>query len=97
MDFIFWNEVIIPLAGMAVGLVLALPVVRAVVRRIDHKGARHSSDDVAALQAAVRELERRLEAADQVTQRVAELEERLDFTERMLAQRPGRGELAGGR
>ena len=82
-DFIFWNEIIIPLAGMALTgiliVVVGLPLVKALVRRIEGKGAAAGDAEVAALRAEVAELRQRLDG-------MAELEERVDFAERMLAQ-----------
>lgn len=83
-DFLFWNEIIIPLAGMALTgiliVVVGLPLVKALVRRIEGKvAAGGDAPEVAALRAEVAELRQRLDG-------MAELEERVDFAERMLAQ-----------
>lgn len=85
-DFLMWNEVIIPLVAMAVVTILGFPIVRAIVRRIEHKTSRGNDQDVLALRSEVAELRQRLESLEDAGQRVAELEERLDFAERMLAQ-----------
>ena len=55
---------------------------RALARRLEGKGATD-----AALRAEVEQLQQRLGEVDTLHQRVAELEERLDFAERMLARR----------
>jgi hypothetical protein len=79
-------------APMVVGIVfLALvattiilwPIMRAFGRRLEGKGPGDG-----ALRAEVEQLQQRLSEVDQLHHRVAELEERLDFAERMLA-RPG--------
>ena len=79
-------------APMVVGIVfLALvaltvilwPIMRAFGRRLEGRG-----QGDAALRAEVEQLQQRLGDVDHLHQRVAELEERLDFAERMLA-RPG--------
>jgi len=57
--------------------------VRALARRLEGKG---TGD--AALRAEVEQLHHRLGEVDALQGRVAELEERLDFTERMLARTP---------
>ena len=69
--------------------VILWPVMRALARRLEGK----SADP--ALRAEVEHLQHRLEEMDALQGRVAELEERLDFTERMLvrgqeAPEPGR-------
>lgn len=60
--------------------VLIGPLVRAWASRIEGKGN-------AQLEARVRELEHTLGENEHATQRIAELEERLDFAERLLSQR----------
>lgn len=85
-DFLMWNEVIIPLVGMAMATILGFPIVRAVVRRIESKASRVDDREVTALRSEVAELRQRLEGLEEAGQRVAELEERVDFAERMLAQ-----------
>ena len=54
---------------------------RAFARRLEGKGA---SDP--ALHAEIEQLQHRLGEVDGLHQRVAELEERIDFTERIVAQ-----------
>jgi hypothetical protein len=63
-----------------VSLVL-FPIARALARRIEGRGA--ASD----LEPQVGELRDRMREVEGVQHRVAELEERLEFTERLLAQR----------
>jgi hypothetical protein len=89
-------DLIIPLAGMATACVLGLPVIRAVVRLIDRKSAGELGDQGEALRAEVEEIRARLEAQEEVRHRLAELEERLDFTERVLSQQRDRDRLAPG-
>jgi hypothetical protein len=57
------------------------PIMRAFGRRLEGKG----QGDVA-LRAEVEQLQQRIGEVDHLHQRVAELEERLDFAERMLAR-----------
>lgn len=59
---------------------LLSPLIRAFAARIEGKGG-------AALEQRVHELEQRVMDADQAHQRLVELEERLDFAERLLSQR----------
>jgi Tfp pilus assembly protein PilO len=71
---------IVALSLLAATIIL-WPVMRALGRRLESKG---SAD--AALRAEVEQLQHRLGEVDHLQQRVAELEERIDFTERMLAR-----------
>jgi hypothetical protein len=66
--------------SVAAIVILRGPVGRALGRRIEGTGAPDAD-----LLHRVEELETRLLAAEQVEGRLAEVEERLDFTERLLA------------
>lgn len=68
-------------AALAAAVIILWPLVRALARRLEGKG---SGD--AALRAEVDQLNARLGEVDLLHHRVAELEERVDFTERLLAQ-----------
>jgi hypothetical protein len=68
-------------AALAALVIILWPLMRAFARRLEGKG---SMD--AALRAEVDQLQARLGEVDILHGRVAELEERLDFTERLLAQ-----------
>jgi hypothetical protein len=87
------DSLIIPLAGMATGIILGLPVVRVIVKVVDRKlGGSSSPGDLRELRADVDRLTTQLGGVEDIAHRVAELEERIDFTERVLAQeraRPG--------
>jgi flagellar biosynthesis/type III secretory pathway M-ring protein FliF/YscJ len=88
------NEKVL-VAGMmlAVLIVLAkviIPIANAYAKRLEGTGgAAQRSAEMADLDARVRELEGR-------EHRVAELEERLDFTERLLSQQREREQLGRG-
>jgi Tfp pilus assembly protein PilN len=58
------------------------PLARALARRLEGRGGH----DAVALRGEVEHLQQRLGEVDQLQIRIADLEERLDFTERMLAQ-----------
>jgi hypothetical protein len=73
----------IALGFFAVCGVVLHPLVRAIGRRLEGK----SGVNDAALREAIDRLDARLGEVDALQHRVMELEERLDFTERMLAQR----------
>ena len=80
-------DLLIPLAGMATVVVLALPIVRSIVRISEKKiVGRGDGEELKALREDVRILQDRMERLEFGDDRVAELEERLDFAERMLAQ-----------
>jgi hypothetical protein len=92
-------DFLVPIAGMATGLILLLPVVRAVVRIAEKKiSGGTESRELLALRDEVRVCQDRLDGVQYVDDRISELEERLDFTERMLAQQqrqqidPGSGD-----
>jgi Tfp pilus assembly protein PilO len=85
--------VIIALAFIAACAVVLYPLLRAIGRRIEGRGAADP-----ALRAEIEQLQARLGEVDALQHRVMELEERLDFAERLLAQRReperlGRGEV----
>jgi hypothetical protein len=81
-------DMLIPLAGMVTTVVILFPIVKAGVRYLERRSASHpSSDEVVSLREAVRLLQVRLDSADITDDRVAELEERVDFAERLLAMR----------
>jgi hypothetical protein len=72
--------VIITLVVMGTLLLMVWPLIRAFARRLEGRGA------ASELEAEVDALRARLDQVEQGQTRVAELEERLDFAERMLAQ-----------
>jgi hypothetical protein len=72
--------VIIVLGILGTVALVLWPIIRALARRLEGSGA------AAELQTEVDNLRGRLEQLEQGQVRFAELEERLDFTERMLAQ-----------
>ena len=72
---------LITIAAVA-GIALVLyPIARALARRLEGRGVSHE------LLQQVDELRERVTDLESSQHRVAELEERLDFTERLLAQR----------
>ncbi len=82
------ESIIVPIAGMATGLLLFLPVIRAAVRITEKKLAgKVESEEVLAIRDEIGSIHDRLERLEYRDGRVAELEERLDFAERLLAQK----------
>ncbi len=75
--------VMIVLLALIASTVILWPIMRALGRRLEGKGAVDT-----ALRAEVEQLQHRLGEVDTLEHRVRELEERLDFAERLLAQAP---------
>jgi hypothetical protein len=86
-NLIFLNDggppaiVMIVFLGLLAATVILWPVMRALARRLEGK----ASPDPA-LRADVEDLQRRLGEVDTLQMRVNELEERLDFAERLLTR-----------
>ncbi|HEX3235275.1 MAG TPA: hypothetical protein VHR41_13845 [Gemmatimonadales bacterium] len=81
----FDPDLIVPIvvAALIAVTVILWPLMRALARRLEGKGSLDAS-----LKAEVEQLHQRLGEVDALQGRLAELEERLDFTERMLARAP---------
>ena len=84
--------VLIPLAGMAVGALFMVGVYRLAVRWMDR---RHGTPLPEGTREELEDLRRQVATLEELPERVAELEERLDFAERMLAQHTQRPMLGG--
>lgn len=85
-NLLLWNAepgaiVMIVLMVMTAATIVLWPIVRALARRLEGRGTVD-----AALRAEVEQLHHRMGDVDAMQGRIAELEERLDFTERLLAQ-----------
>lgn len=74
---------LIPIFGMATGALFMVGVYKIIVRWLD-RGKTHAADGLADEVAQLRE---EVEALREINGRLLELEERVDFAERMLAQR----------
>jgi hypothetical protein len=88
-----WVTALIALGFFAATATVLYPLMRAIGRRLEGKSASQDS----ALREEIDRLSARLGEVDALQHHVAELEERLDFTERMLAQRRETDRLSGGR
>jgi hypothetical protein len=98
MDDPVWIEhVVFPLVMMGMTTLAGVGVYRIVVRWIDRK---HERQLVEAQQGAggqdTARLQARVEALEAVAERVQELEERVDFAERLLTQQRERNVLPSG-
>jgi Tfp pilus assembly protein PilO len=84
-NLLFMNDsptvVLIVIAALTAVTIILWPIMRAFARRLEGKGNADS-----ALRAEVDQLHSRLADMDSLQARVLELEERVDFTERLLAQ-----------
>ncbi|HEU5039828.1 MAG TPA: hypothetical protein VFT84_03345 [Gemmatimonadales bacterium] len=86
-----WDAVLLRLgAALLVGILL-WPLIRAIARRIE------AGAHVAEARSELMGLQERVRLLEESQPRVAELEERLDFAERLLAQSQQAGRLASER
>ncbi len=90
-------DFLVPIAGMATGLILLLPVVRAVVRIAEKKITGNTeSRELLTVRDEIRVVQERLDGVQYVDVRISELEERLDFAERLLARQRDMPRVEGG-
>lgn len=83
--------ILIPLAGMATGALFLVGIYKLITRWMD---LRHRRDLPPGLEEELEELRGQVSTLGDLPQRVAEVEERLDFAERLLAKaRHGGAEL----
>ena len=94
MDPLF---VLVPIAGMATGGVFMVVIYKLIAKWMDHRHLRERQGLPALSEEELQDLRHDLVALRDLPERVAELEERLDFAERLLARsRDGAGELGAG-
>jgi hypothetical protein len=92
-NLIFMNDggppiaLLIVLAALTAAVIILWPIMRALGRRLEGK----ASDP--ALRAEVEQLHARINEVDALHHRIEELEERVDFTERLLAQATPQGRV----
>jgi hypothetical protein len=98
MDDPVWIEnVVFPLVMMGMTTLAGVGVYRIVVRWIDRKHERQLLEAQQGVGGAdVARLQARVEALEGVAERVQELEERVDFAERLLTQQRERNVLPSG-
>lgn len=90
MGFILlFHQVILPLAGIALTGFLGWGVLR-------YLGQRRQSPELGDLKEEVARLRENAQAAQALEERMVELEERLDFAERMLTRQRERGRVGPG-
>jgi hypothetical protein len=91
-NLIFMNDggpfaLLIVLAALTAAVIILWPLMRALARRLEGK----AGDP--ALRAEVEQLHARINEVDALHHRIEELEERVDFTERLLAQATPQGRV----
>ncbi len=88
-------EVVLALTAMGLFSGMIFSVLRIIGRIVDRRMT-GGSKDLAELRAAVDALRAEIAEQQDQSQRLAVLEERLDFAERMLARQSGQAQLGGG-
>lgn len=89
------QEVVFPLIGMAMGAGVLYGVYRTANRLIGRKQAREALQGGAGSE-EVENLRERVEALEELSYRLHDVEERVDFTERVLTQQRERDQLPPG-
>jgi hypothetical protein len=93
----FWiQSVVFPILGMGMGAFFLYGTYRVVMRAIDRKHEREMAGRSALSAEELQQLHGRLETLDDMSLRVQDLEERLDFAERVLTRDRDRGQLGRG-
>jgi hypothetical protein len=89
-------NIIIPIAGMATGVVVMVTLGRTVRHWVDVHYGRKGLPNADEMRADLARLEDRVARLEDVAGRVQELEERVDFAERVMTQQRERDRLAPG-
>lgn len=86
-DFVWFQNVVLPVLGMGMGAFVLFGAYRTVNRHLDRRHERQMAAGIGGkLAPELEDIRSRLELLEDNAERLPELEERLDFTERMLAQ-----------
>ena len=85
-DWIWVQNVVIPVLGMGLGGFVMFGVYRTVNRFLDRRHERLLASTQAGSSSELEDLKNRVEALEDAAFRVQELEERLDFAERLLTR-----------
>ncbi len=96
-DFVWIQEVVFPLIGMGGTVLLMFLTYRTVNRALERRHERAMGGSGGASRDEIQRLVSRIEVLEESTERMQELEERMDFTERVLTQQKERDRLAPGR
>jgi hypothetical protein len=85
-DWIWFQNVVIPVLGMGLGALAMFGVYRTINRALDRRHERLLATDRGGASPELEEMRTRLEALEDAAYRVTDLEERLDFAERLLTR-----------
>ncbi len=95
-SWIWIQNVVFPLIGMGMGTFAMYAIYRTVNRHLDRRhDLRMAEGGAGPVADEVERLHQRMEVIEDQVSRVAELEERLEFAERLLAQQSDRQVLRG--
>jgi hypothetical protein len=94
-DWIWVQNVVLPLIGMGMGGFVLFGLYRTVNRQLDRRHEARLAGATPGSGQDVDRLQQRLEGLEEQVDRLQELEERVDFAERMLAQQTDRPALRG--
>lgn len=94
-DWVWIQNVVFPLVGFAMGGMVLYGVYRTVNRILERRHERELARLGGPAAADVRRLVERLDVLEDQVARVGELEERMDFTERLLARERDAERLKG--
>lgn len=89
------EDLVLPIFGMALAAFVAWLLYRTINRWLDRR-AGGALEDIQALRAEVARVQAQAGGVEELRLRVGELEERLDFTERVLARHQERRSIAPG-
>ncbi len=96
-EWMWFETIVLPLLGMGMGAGVLYGVYRTVNNWIERKHERELAlHGGAAGSTDVENLRSRVEALEEASDRLQDLEERVDFAERVLTQQRERGELPPG-
>ncbi|UCD24729.1 MAG: hypothetical protein JSW51_02085 [Gemmatimonadota bacterium] len=85
-DWIVFQQTVIPILGMGLGALAMFGVYRTINRALDRRHERLLASEQEASARELEEVRGRIEALEETAFRVQELEERVDFAERLLTR-----------
>ncbi len=96
-DFVWIQEVVFPILGMGIGVLAMFGLYRTANRVLDRRHEQELAGSGGASRDEIERMVSRIEALEESAERMQELEERVDFTERVLTQQKERDRLEPGR
>jgi hypothetical protein len=90
------GQIVASIIALSATGVISYGGVRGINALVKHYTTKNDGALSGEVEAELREIRARLEESEQAHQRIADLEERLDFAERMLAQQREQGKLPAG-